>query len=321
MNAIYSLVYTGNQLQLVVDPFFIIWNPYDTQITAPRFAVTLENGLAGGVRFKVTDPAGNEKLYGKPSGFQNGNGSDTSFSDYAKRKSGVNANLSYLISNLSMDPGEVQIYSPPNETDRSATANVLNDELMPGMNYDASTSGIFFDEFPLCVWNGNRWVVSSWDTVAVDPAQSGQYKIDVLFNIASQVSYAITNNIEINLPASDIRPDQLTSEAKFGDHLQGKEFRLNLGGSQNSRNVDTGQRGFSLDYTFAELGEHKKSFGILSMLTLPTDHAEADTALEVFSQLNVTAAASTWREIGHRAPFNMVVKSVAKGKRGPKRLA
>jgi hypothetical protein len=305
VNAIYSLVYTGNQLQLVVDPFFIIWNPYDTQITAPRFAVTLENGLAGGVRFKVTDPAGIEKLYGKPSGFGNGVGSDTSFSDYAKHKSGVNANLSYLISNLSMSPGEVQIYSPPNETDRSATANVLNDELMPGMNYNATDSGIFFDQFP-DESGGN------WGPVVVPSDEVGQYKIDVLFNIASQVSYAITNNIEINLPASDIRPDQLTSEVEFGDHLQGKEFRLNLGGSEHSRNVDTGQRGFSIDYTFAELGGIKKSFGILSMLTLPTDHAEADSAVEVFSQLNVTAAASTWKEVSHRAPFNMVVKSVAK---------
>ena len=312
VNAIYSLVYSGNNLQLVVDPFFIIWNPYDIQIKAPRFAITLENGLAGGVRFKLTDPAGNEKLYGKPSKYQNGNGSDTSFSDYAKRKSGVNANLSYLISNLSMKPGEVQIYSPPNETDRSNTANVLNDELMPGMNYDATTSGIFFDEFPLCVWNGNRWVISSWDKVSVNPAQSGQHKIDVLFNITSQVNYAITNNIEINLPASGIRPDQLTGEDKFGDHIQGKEFRLNLGGNQNSRNVDTGQRGFSFSYTFSELGATKQSFGILSMLTLPTDHAEADTAAEVFSQLNVTAAVSTWTEVWHRAPFNMVVKSVAK---------
>ena len=318
VNAIYSLVYTGDKLKLVVDPFFIIWNPYDTQITAPKFAVTLENGLAGGVRFKVTDTKGTAKttddvvkLYGKPSKFSDGAGSDTSFSDYAIRKSGVNANLSYLISNLSMNPGEVQIYSPPNETDRSGAANVLNDELMPGMNYDASESGIFFDEFPLCVWNGKIWVVSSWDKVSVNPAQSGQYKIDVLFNIASQVNYAIVNNIEINLPASNIQPNQLTSEDEFGDHIQGKEFRLNLGGSKVSRNVDTGQRGFSLDYTFAELGGNKKSFGMLSMLTLPTDHAEADTSVEVFSQLNVTAVASTWKEIEHRAPFNMVVKSVA----------
>jgi hypothetical protein len=305
VNAIYSLVYKADQLQLVVDPFFIIWNPYDTQITAPKFAVTLENGLAGGVRFKVTDPAGSETLYGKPSKFDKGNGSDTSFADYAKKKSGVNANLSYLISDLSMEPGEVQIYSPPNETDRSSTANVLNDELMLGMNYNATNSGIFFDEFP-------DQTGSNWGPVAVPSAEAGQYTIDVLFNIASQAAYAIINNIEVNLPESAIQPDQLTSEDDFGDHIQGKEFRLNLGGSETSRNVNTGERGFSLNYTFAELGGIKKSFGILSMLTLPTDHAEADTAVEIFSQLNVTAAVSTWKEVSHRAPFNMVVKSVAK---------
>jgi len=311
VNAIYSLVYTGNQLKLVVDPFFIIWNPYDTQITAPQFAVTLEYGLAGGVRFKVTDTKDTVEtdddvvtLYGQPSGSYGDKGSDTSFSDYAKRKSGVNANLSYLISNMSMQPGEVLIYSPPNETDRSTTANVLNDELKPGMNYNATDSGIFFEDFP--DQTGNEW-----GPVIVPSAEAGQYKIDVLFNVYTRLDYAITNNIEINLPASNIRPDQLTSEASFGDHIQGKEFRLNLGGSKVSRNVDTGQRGFSLDYTFAELGGNKKSFGMLSMLTLPTDHAEADTSVEVFSQLNVTAAASTWKEIQHRAPFNMVVKSVA----------
>ncbi|MDG1302429.1 MAG: hypothetical protein P8R37_12670, partial [Opitutae bacterium] len=265
----------------------------------------MENGLAGGVRFKVTDPAGTEKLYGKPSGWGGGRGSDTSFSDYAKHKSGVNANLSYLISNLSMNPGEVQIYSPPNESDRSANANVLNDELRPGMNYNVTDSGIFFGEFP----DQNN---TNWGPVFVPTSEAGQTRIDVLFNIASQASYAIVNNIEINLPASTIQPDQLTSEDEFGDHIQGKEFRLNLGGSEVSRNVNTGERGFSLDYTFAELGGTKKSFGILSILTLPTDHAEADTAVEVFSQLNVTAAASTWKEIAHRAPFNMVVKSVAK---------
>jgi hypothetical protein len=305
VNAIYSLVYTGSQLQLVVDPFFIIWNPYDTQITAPKFAVTLENGLAGGVRFKVTDPAGGEQFYGKESSSYGILGSDTSFSDYAEHKSGVSANLSYLISNLSMGPGEVLIYSPPNESDRSSTANVLNDELKFGMNYNATDSGIFFDQFPN--ESGNNW-----GPIVVPSAEAGQYKIDVLFNIYTRSGYAITNNIEINLPASDVQPNQLTSEIKFGNHLQGKEFRLNLGGSEVSRNVDTGQRGFSLDYTFAELGGNKTSFGILSMLTLPTDHADADTAVEVFSQLNVTAVASTWKEVSHRAPFNMVVKSVAK---------
>ena len=40
------------------------------------------------------------------------------------------------------------IYSPPNEAARSANANVLNDELLPGLNYNNTDSGIFFNEFP-----------------------------------------------------------------------------------------------------------------------------------------------------------------------------
>jgi hypothetical protein len=68
VNAIYSLVYSGNQLKMVVDPFFIVWNPYNTQITADKFAVTLEGGFSGGVRFRVTDANGVQTLHGVPSG-------------------------------------------------------------------------------------------------------------------------------------------------------------------------------------------------------------------------------------------------------------
>ena len=53
VNAIYSLVYKDNKLQMVVDPFFIIWNPYDSKITADKFAVTLENGFAVGFGFEL----------------------------------------------------------------------------------------------------------------------------------------------------------------------------------------------------------------------------------------------------------------------------
>ncbi|MDG1301171.1 MAG: hypothetical protein P8R37_06240, partial [Opitutae bacterium] len=302
VNAIYSLVYKGNRLQLVVDPFFIIWNPYDTQITADKFAVTLENGLAGGIQFKITDPSGVETIHGKPSSRWPTQGTDTSFADYAKHKSGVNANVSYLISDLTMNAGEVLFYSPPKEALRGSDANVLNDELVPGMNYDVLESGIFFDEFP-------DQTGGNWQPITRD--QPGDYTIDVMFNILSQNNYAILNFIETNLPPSGRKPDELTTEANFGDHLSGKEFRLNWGGSQFKTNVDNGTRGYSLSYGFDELGTFKKSFGILSMLTIPTDYAEADTAMEVFSQLNVTAAVSTNSEIFARAPFNIVVKVIS----------
>jgi hypothetical protein len=74
VNAIFSLMYESDQLKMVVDPFFIIWNPYNTRITAEKFAVTWDRGFQGGVRFKHTDPAGIEKYYGKPSRFRRGEG-------------------------------------------------------------------------------------------------------------------------------------------------------------------------------------------------------------------------------------------------------
>ena len=37
-NALFSLVYEDGKLKMVVDPFFIIWNPYNTHIATDKFA-------------------------------------------------------------------------------------------------------------------------------------------------------------------------------------------------------------------------------------------------------------------------------------------
>ncbi|MGB2561195.1 MAG: hypothetical protein ACPIG6_11420, partial [Akkermansiaceae bacterium] len=328
VNAIYSLVYSGNQLKMTVDPFFIIWNPYNTQITAEKFAITLWNGFAGGMRFRVTDANGNVTLHGKPSGWGSGRGSDTSFTNFARRKSGVNANVSYLIDSLAMEPGEVKIYSPPNEAARSSNANVLNDELVPGLNYDATTSGIFFDEFPNDLpydsrpWrNQEKWdTIPGSDGVAPEPVIDGNSRIDVLFNIASQSGYAIVNIIETSLPPAGRLPNELTTEANFGDALTGDEFRLNLGGGQHSTNIDKGTQWrvtgdgteiWPFSFFFSQLGPTKTSFGILSMLTLPTDYSPADTEMEPFSQLNATPTVRVQSERFSLAPLNIYVNSLS----------
>ena len=319
VNAIYSLVYSGNQLKMVVDPFFIVWNPYNTKITADKFAVTLEHGFAGGVRFRVTDANGVQTLHGIPSGWGNGAGSDTYFVDYAKNKSGENGHLSYLINNLSMEPGEVMIYSPPNEGSRSSNANVLHDELLPGINYNATDSGIFFDKFPNEKRPDTRWWVTNpqvWDTIpgtdgaAPEPVIDGNSQIQIVFNIASQAGSAIVNIIETNVPPVSSDPEDLTSEESYGNNVSAQEYRLNLGGGQYSVNLDVGQRGYSVSYNFSELGATKKSFGILSMLTMPTDYIEADTKMEAFSHLNATPMLRTQWERFARAPLNIVVKTV-----------
>lgn len=323
VNAIYSLVYKDRRLQMTVDPFFIVWNPYNTQITADRFAITLESGFAGGVRFRVTDADGKKTLHGVPSWWAGGRGSDTFFFDYAKHKSGGDAHLSYLVSNLTMAPGEVMIYSPPNESERSDDANVLNDELLPGMNYNATSSGIFFDEFPNDVRPDRRWwrPQPHWDTIPgtdskgkrvpnIDPAKLGQCEIEVLFNVASQNESAIVNIIETSLPEEGVQPNQLTTEAKYGEQLSGQEYRLNWGGRSINGNISTGKHGFSHSYTFRELGETKRSFGLLSMLTMPTDYGEAALNMEVFSHINATPIVRTQLEYFGKAPLNIVVKTI-----------
>ena len=113
VNGIFSLKYEGGQLKLVVDPFYIIWNPYNTQITAEKFAVTWQYGFMGGVKFQHTFPDGTQVIHGRDSGRPAG-GSQEGFVHYAQNKTGIaTGSVSYLISDLTMGPGEVMIFSPP----------------------------------------------------------------------------------------------------------------------------------------------------------------------------------------------------------------
>ena len=75
---------------MVVDPFFIMWNPYNTQITGRQICVTVEGGFAGGMTFRVTDANGTNTGWTEPQNwFAGAGGSDTYFVDYAKNKSGA----------------------------------------------------------------------------------------------------------------------------------------------------------------------------------------------------------------------------------------
>ena len=340
VNAIYSLKFEGGRLKMFVDPFFIIWNPYNSAITAPKFAVTLENGLAGGMRFRHVDGNGDSRYYGKASGHGSGKGSDTSFVDFAKRKSGVNnGHVSYLLTDLSLGPGEIMIYSPPSTSDRSSSANVLNDELALGINYDAEDSGIEFDEFPEYAWelqpkkdpddpneeDKSAWISKGWKPVSINAAVDGPHRIEALFNIASQQSYAIVNIIETSLPSSSVLPNQLTNENQFGEQINGQEYRLNWGGTSIKANLETGvhwggsqnkegtitNERWPISYPLTDLVGQKESFGMLSMLTIPSDYDEAGTKMEVFSQLNATPIVRSQNELFGHGPLNVVVKAIS----------
>ena len=191
VNAIYSLVYADNKLQMSVDPFFVLWNPYNTQIEAQKFAITLQNGLPGGIRFRVTRPDGTVTVHGKPGSGGGGyetRGTGTGFSNYATQSIGF-ADLSYLATDLTMQAGEVLIYSPPKEKDRSPDATVANDEIELGINYSVAgtgeeKTGIFFDQFP--DETGGNWApieVGGNETPA-------NYQVDIMFNLYHRSDFA-----------------------------------------------------------------------------------------------------------------------------------
>ena len=308
-NALFSLVYEGGQLKLVVDPFFIVWNPYNTQITADQFAITLKQGFFGGILLKHTDPLGVVKNYGVANGW---GGSNTHFGLYAQQSAllsggGAGINMSYLIDDLTMEPGEVMIFSPPNEGARSTNANVRNDELLPGMNYNATDSGIFFDEFP-DAGGGN------WAAVNVPGSESGSHSIEAIFNLHGNPNWGKNFMMETSLPAAGTLANQLTTEATFGDSLSGWEYRTGVGGGRPHPNMNKGSNTGGKNYapinlTFSELSTTKKSFGIISMMTLSTDDAASNgyigTKMEVFSQLNVTPVIKSLLERGKRGPLNV----------------
>ena len=303
VNAIFSLVYENGKLKMLVDPFFIIWNPYNTQITAEKFAVTWDKGFQGGVLFKHTDPAGNEKIYGKLD-TKFGVGSRTSFADYADRKAsdGSSANVSYLINDLILGPGEVMLYSP-DATQRGSNANELHDELFPGMNY-TTTSGIKFDEFP--DETGGNWAAVN--------VPSGDHKIEASFNLFNQAGWNSGNLVEASLPDSAREADELTTEANFGDSLSGWEFRTSASGGRPQPNLNKGRPSYEVSYDFSELST-KTSFAMITMLTQSSDYEDPNEhpdrpnpKMEVFSQLNVTPILRTRMERDKQQPLNLFVK-------------
>ena len=320
-NALFSLIYEGGQLKMVVDPFFIVWNPYNTQITADKFAITLKEGFLGGLRFKHHLPEGDPKYYGN---FTDG-GSTYTFANYAQESallsggsSGIN--MSYLIDDLTMGPGEVMIFSPPGEAARSGNANVRNDELLPGMNYNATDSGVFFDLFPENNLNNN---LLGWKTINVPSSESGSHSIDAVFNLNGSGSINKRFMLETSLPAAGTVPNGLTTEADFGGNLSGWEYRtstgkgrpqpnLNKGGYVDQQMIDSRYRHRVVQMEFTDLSSTKTSFGIITMLNMPTDYlfdggsaSYLPAKVEVFSQLNVTPVIRSLTERFKRHPFNV----------------
>jgi len=169
--AFYSVKQVGGNLALVIDPLFYLWNPYNVTLDVPRYGLDLIRGFGGKVSFEVikTDTDGNVTTtrYGP---------AKTSLY-VSKSTSGASGNLTYLVKDLTMVPGEVVIVSPGNATDPTATE--YHDEAKPGINW-TSASGVELTQMPRTVGSGaGNWTFQGWETVPLDSADEVRCLLDV----------------------------------------------------------------------------------------------------------------------------------------------
>ena len=165
----------GN-LTLAIDPIIYLWNPFNVRLKADRFAISLQRGHGGKMSFVVEKPDGTREKYGP-----------AKTDMYIQKKANGQGNLTYLVRNLDMDPGEVMIVSPGAGSDNTE----LHDEATPGTNL-TDKSGIEVEYMPKTLWNqypvppsdryqpDGRWELVGWEpNVKVGPGD----KVYCLYDI------------------------------------------------------------------------------------------------------------------------------------------
>jgi len=165
MVALYSMKVTNvdavtgeGDLTVSIDPMIYLWNPFNVTLKADRFALELQRGHGGKLSFVVVKPDGTKQKYGP-----------AKTDIYIQKEAGGAGNLTYLVRNLVMEPGEVMILSPGAGTNRTA----LHDEATAGTNL-TDLSGISTTWMPKTIWNGNAWEIDCLRDENGDPILDGQ---------------------------------------------------------------------------------------------------------------------------------------------------
>lgn len=294
--AFYSVKQTGGNLTLVIDPLFYLWNPYNVTLDVPRYGLDLIRGFGGKVSFEVikTDVDGNVTTtrYGP---------AKTSL--YIQQAIGASDNLTYLVRDLTMAPGEVVIVSPGNATDPSATD--YHDEATPGINW-TSVSGIELTQMPRTEDSGDNsnWTFKQWETVALNPGDEVRCLLDVFEDYGSRNGGKLTNawerfDIAAFLPNdSTIDAGSLTRADTDAERIQtigGHLLNKSLGGFDENLlpDVDSIHDYPSSDWPSTPANiPGKFFFGASALLLKPANYSNSNGAMpnrnpvEVFSQFN-----------------------------------
>ncbi len=318
---VYSAKVTNGTLGLSIDPLIYLWNPYNVRLEVSRYGIGLQRGHGGKITFKVRkrDEDGNvtETLEYGPAK------TDLYIKQKVQSEGGSSSgHLTYLVSDLSMAPGEVMIVSPGLGSDSSATD--FHDEAAPGTNL-TNASGITIEEMPLTSNGGVEW-----QKVSVGP----QDEVLCLYDIdrTHSTTTSLTGSAEHfwmqsflpndpNINAGDlISPDHDAERIQIiGGNLAGR----NWGGVAEYLLPETSVSAYPESewptFTAGDLaGGSKFFFGINSHLLKPANFTGVDgqplpnqNPTEVFSQFNPFRTASFVE--GHRVcQFNEAYISLSK---------
>ena len=288
-------------LTLAIDPLIYLWNPFNVTIKADRYALELQRGHGGKMSFIVVKPDGSEQKYGP-----------AKTDIYMQKEAGGGGNLTYLVRNLVMEPGEVMILSPG----AGSSNTELHDEATPGTNL-TDLSGISTKWMPSTIYDSvnQQWDLQSWTNgVKVGPGDTIRCLYDICLWHGSDGW--LTNSAEHYWMATflpydkNILPSQLINADSNADRVQqvGGNFasRIDWGFKeyfvpdlQNRLDANGDIIGYpstswpAITLTNPPAADSKFFFGINSHILKPTNYTKVDGsampnrhAVEVFSQFN-----------------------------------
>lgn len=261
----------NDRLALGIDPIFFLWNPYNCNLTADRFLVSMRAALPGriniwkdGAELGVQDV---QDYIGRSANY--GNLSQGSW-------------LSYSIRNVDLAPGEVKIYTPP--VDKSLVSansrHPYNTDAFEGADL-SSGSGALITKFPVD-GGWNEILLSSFRTLKVaygmPTSNDGNYMQTCLQN-PSSTNASLKSSSNHGPVLSALGPSfaytSSTAQIDGFEPAQGIASRTfdNAIGTYSSRTLST-----------------KQFCGVFSMLMAPANFSGAQaTPVENFAQFNPLA--------------------------------
>ena len=176
-----ALISVGEQnsnVALFIDPYYVIWNPYNHRITTPRFVVATSKALP--INLKVAFESTPLNYVGRA----------TEMADYIEKSSvthlgragngdsGPTEHMTASIDDLVMEPGEVAYLTrDPNQNTGDPTVSLFNSKVVKGFHIDTGTG---YPIFQFVKGFSNRSNI--WGTLPIDTLQTLDFTVTPIFN-------------------------------------------------------------------------------------------------------------------------------------------